>query len=488
MLQRLKLSNFIRVPYLDLEVQHPVLFIAGPNEAGKSSIAEAIRFAMFGVSPRVKYKKDYAQLVTNGAKTGAVEITFDNYTVKRNVKDGKGTGDLDAIPTDLLLASICLGASRFVDLPEKERRGLIMRLLKVEITPEKITAELRQRGIGAATIKRYEPIYKNGIPAAFDKANRITQEGRGEWKGVTGDVYGPDKAEGWKPADPLVAVDEVRSTQAELDREIVELQAARDNELAPIHARIAELTTEIDAPRSIRCPVCSAEVRYQGGKLHVHSAPTDDARKSAEQSRLIAYKKRDDIVAKHNETLQGKLADRAALDEQLRQHTDRERKIKRAAEIHAEIKDAEVMRLVFGEGPDGIMGRAVGEALKRFNGIIDVVAKDVGWQAITLGADMEIMRVDHVPYGLLSESAQWRADLLVNVALSALTQFPWLLFDRVDVLDPKSRVQFIQWADRAADHPLSIIAMATMKAKPDLSSLPNVQCEWIEGGEIAIKV
>ena len=490
MLQRIRIENFIRVPYLDLEVTRPVLFIGGGNEAGKTTIKEAIQFAFYGDNPRVKYKKDYDQLVTNGAKRGSVEVTFDNYTVKRNVKDGKATGDTDAIPTDQAVAAICLGSTRFVELEEKARRGLVMRLLNVEVTPAKITAELKARGIGEATIKRYEPIYKNGLAAAFDKADRIVKEDRGAWKEVTGEVYGPEKAEGWAPADPVISIDEVRASQAALDEELVGLQAAREKELEPVLAKLKELTDAIEQPNPLACPECSAALLYQGGHLIKYEGLSEQQKTTHKALRSLQQKKAEEIRAKHDALLRAKIADRQALDQQVLEASQREKKKARAAELHAGIKDAEVLKALFGDGPDGIMGRAVTQATTIFNDRVATLAKSVGWLPVTLSGDMSVRRTDGVIYPLLSESAQWRADFLLHVVIAQLAAFHWLVFDRVDVLEPPDRPRFIKWANAFGDStahvawPLTILAFATLKEKPDLSSLEAIQCEWLAAGEI----
>ena len=489
MLQRIRIENFIRVPYLDLEVTRPVLFIGGPNEAGKTSLKEAIQFAFYGDNPRVKYKKDYDQLVTNGAKRGSVELTFDNYSVKRNVKDGKATGDTDAIPTDLVVASICLGSTRFVDLEEKMRRALVMRLLNIEVTPAKITAELQERGISDATIKRYEPIYKHGLAAAFDKADRISKEDRGAWKEVTGENYGPDKAEGWAPPEPVIALDEVRAAQASLDEEIVHMQADREKELEPVLLKIKELNDAIEQPKPKPCPECGAELLYNAGAFVKYAGLTEAQKKAQQGLRSVQLIKAQEIRERHDAATRAKLADRAALDQQVLEASGHEKKRARAAELHASIKDAEVLRGLFGDGPDGIMGRAVTKATAVFNDRVATLARGIGWLPVTLGGDMTVRRTDGCLYSLLSESAQWRVDLLLHVVIAQLASFNWLVFDRVDVLEPSDRPRFIKWANSLGDladrWPITLIAFATLKEKPNLSTLENIQCEWLVAGELA---
>lgn len=487
MIQRIKIENFIRIPYLDLQVKRPVLLLVGSNEAGKTSFAEAIRFVMFGDNPRVMYKKDFDQLVTNGAKRGSVELTFNNYSVKRNVKDAKATGDTDALPTDSVVASIAFGVHRFVDLAPADRRGLLMRLMGVEITPEKITAELKERGINDTTIGRYEPIYKSGLAAAFDKADRITKESRGEWKGVTGENYGSEKAETWKPESVGISVAELNQGVADLDVEIAKLQTERDSVLQPILTRISEMDHVIDAQRGIPCPSCGTELLYQGGKLAMYAGASEAVKSMQVKLRLVQYQKRDEAKKKYDTDLQKLGTDRVALITQIRDDATAIQRTARAAAIHADIKDADTLRGLFGDGPDGILGRAVAKAVVPFNAMVGEIADAIGWQTVGVGGDMSVMRDDQVPYALLSESAQWRADVLLHVIIAQLARCPWLVFDRMDVLDPASRTQFIVWANKygLANPQHTLVVLGTLKAKPDTHTLEAVQTEWIEAGELA---
>jgi recombinational DNA repair ATPase RecF len=134
-LERLTIHNFLRLAELDVDLStHPVHLFCGPNEAGKSTVAEAIRFAVLGDSPRVALKKNYERLVHSGAKKGSVSLMFGGAQVTRNV----GTGQTESpIPLDEAAetsARIAFGAQDFVDLKPDERRSFLFKLTQIKVT------------------------------------------------------------------------------------------------------------------------------------------------------------------------------------------------------------------------------------------------------------------------------------------------------------------------------------------------------------------
>ena len=93
-IERLTVSNFMMLHEADIDLSGGALHcFCGSNEAGKSSISEAIRFALLGDTPRVSLKKDYPSLVSEGEKKGAVKVRVDGIEVNRDVATGKAGTD-----------------------------------------------------------------------------------------------------------------------------------------------------------------------------------------------------------------------------------------------------------------------------------------------------------------------------------------------------------------------------------------------------------
>src|SRR3546814_2324568 len=70
--------------------------LAGGNGAGKSSALECVRMAL-GENPlRVSLKKEYAALVTEGAKNGRINVVVDGETSGITMPEGKRYGLVEA--------------------------------------------------------------------------------------------------------------------------------------------------------------------------------------------------------------------------------------------------------------------------------------------------------------------------------------------------------------------------------------------------------
>lgn len=488
MLQHIEITNFLRIAYLNLEIRQPVLFIAGHNEVGKSSIAEAVRFVVRGENPRVQYKRDLQQLIKRGAKKGSAQITFENFTVRRNVRDGKATGDTERLPADDVITGVCLGGETFTAMKIADRRNLLMRLMEVELTPDRVAKELKQRGFPKAVIEKYRPLFETGMGAAHDKAKRAANEDRGAWAEVTGERYGSEKAQGWEPERSPIDENGLNQAIADIDQEIAALGAKRDEELAPVLTRIQTLRnaeTKGDTRESLACPECGAAVVLEDGKL-VAYVPGDKP-KSNTALISIQNQRADAIREKYAGQLNQLAEGKRTMQKQLDDDAAAVKKTARAAELHEAIKIAEALEGLFGEDDESILGRFVAEALEGFNQRLAHLAGVIGWKPVTVAADMEVTRQDQVPYHLLSESAKWRADAMLHTIIAELAKFPWLIFDRMDVLDVPGRVRFLKWANEygSQNQSMTILVMATLQDRPKLDKFSSIQWHWMEGGEIA---
>lgn len=156
----------------------------------------------------------------------------------------------------------------------------------------------------------------------------------------------------------------------------------------------------------------------------------------------------------------------------------------KAMEHHSRVMEWEEIAAAL--APDGIPGEILRDSIRPFNDRMKNTAASAAWKTLEIDDDMNIF-VDGRPYRLMSESAKWRADLLITEAISHLSNERFFAVDRCDVLDGTSRVQmFVLLDDLAKSGEVdSALIMGTFKHDQVLSiaeAFENVQAHWIERG------
>lgn len=187
---------------------------------------------------------------------------------------------------------------------------------------------------------------------------------------------------------------------------------------------------------------------------------------SAQQHRIEAdgidkKRQRDAIAARQAESVTG--AERAS----------------RAAEQHAQV----VAWTAVAEhlSPDGIPAEILKASTLPLEQRLLASAQQLGWPPVRIDGDWNIW-VGSRPYGMESESGQWRADLMLQEAIAHLAQPAGarsLVIDRFDVLDLPSRSACLKWLHgKAASGDLdAVLLLATLKEPPKLP--PTFSITWL---------
>lgn len=505
MLQQLTIENFIKIPFLDIRPEQPVVFFAGHNEVGKTTVAESVRFVLRGENPRIEYKRDRQKLLTNGASKGHVTLQWDNVTVKRNIKDGKAFGDTQYLPTNELITDVCLQAAQFAKLGDTRRRQLTMEIAEVDLSVDKVSEKLVEKGATKTEVKKYRPLLMSGIKDAHAHAKRGLTDARGAWKEVTGETYGSSKAAGWKPEQAVISNgEEISQSIAEIDTDIAKLKSERDAELAairesinkktaPLTAKISEYEQLLKKPKPLACPHCGGAVLIANGEV-IEFTGEEVQKKRIEALQTAARLKRQGLKdeernsseqARNNyaEQISGMEESRRELNDQLRLIEKAEGQEKRAAELHKEAVAMGRLAELLSDGPDGVAAAIIADSLRPLNERLTEIGQAIGWQHAVIHGDMSIARSDGCPYVLLSESAQWRIDAMLHALISELAEFPWLIYDRMDLLDVDNRTKFIKWLSKYGEErtdEASILVMATLKQKPNLGKVAGIELHWLE--------
>lgn len=315
-LTHLAIANYQRLTQVDLPINAPLLLVAGPNEQGKTSLADAVYHACTGVARRVKLKKDYQSLVHDGQKSGIVAITVagdgENRDITLKIPQDKRAGDADLSG----LLPYLLDQKMFFRVDPDERRKVLFSVTGTRITGKTILEELKKKGANAKKTTEIGATLLAGFEAAADEAKRKATEARGAWKALTGENYGSEKAKSWEAQRPTFDADlivrlakDIEKAEAQ-ERDLVGKKATMDEQkrafrereqqkvalqeraadLERAEAKLAVDQKDVDewtdkvadtkakaegkaAVEPLTCPHCAGLVDLKDGKLHEHVAP-----------------------------------------------------------------------------------------------------------------------------------------------------------------------------------------------------------------------
>lgn len=171
--------------------------VAGMNEQGKSSIAEAVRCALIGVAITVNgvAKKDADLLVREGAENGYVALTDGDMTARVDWPKCSVAGDIEC-------TQFAAGIFSLFDLPQKERAKALADYIDAAPSKEDFSAAAVEAGYTEAAIDKIwvSITGPGGWDTTYTKARDYATKTKGQWEEVTREKYGIKKAENWTPA------------------------------------------------------------------------------------------------------------------------------------------------------------------------------------------------------------------------------------------------------------------------------------------------
>lgn len=567
-IQKIEISNVLGLARADIDTSRPITVIAGNNEAGKSTIADAVSMAILGQPKRVKLKKELEQLLHEGEKKGRITLLD---------CDGESLGEFKLPGGQHVVADGLVGAdflpyvlepSLFASLDAAKRRSLLFSLTKCKASPDATEKMLLEAGIEPLLAAEIKPFLRSGFPGACEEAKTRTTEQKGVWKSITGEAWGSQKGEGWEPESVAVEVDqqqiddartqvetlagEISEAQTTLGEKRQQVRAAqqaaaetaqlneqhellerRKAKLEQDEKHLAEWQGKLSAAREaasgesaktvLKCPCCSEKLEFAGGELVKHNAESKvvtaaDRERVTEYEgyvhsaeRAVANSKRDvaqseaagarleqiaqqQTAAVSEEAIQNaekiitelKQAHAAAnaryqaLNDAQQEAATRQNKIDAAAAAHRNI----MAWLAVAEqlAPDGIPSRILASAIAPVNESLAVLASRAFWKKTQITSDMEITCNGRL-YGLMSESAKWRADTLIALAIAQISGLRLVVLDRFDVLDSDSRIELLDLLKdlASADAMDTMIMCGTMRAMPDFKD-PNIGTCWVANG------
>jgi hypothetical protein len=152
-----------------------------------------------------------------------------------------------------------------------------------------------------------------------------------------------------------------------------------------------------------------------------------------------------------------------------------------AKEHHRSVKDWVALRDEV--SPDGLPAELLKGALEKFNNHLIMLCGLFGWSPFTIGQDMEIIHRGGIP--LPSESAQWKIDTILGLALAEVSEFRAVVIDRFDVLSVPDRKPALEAFYKMIKSKRidSIIVIGTLTAPPAVPK--DVSVHWL-GEQLAV--
>ncbi|KAG0186338.1 hypothetical protein DFQ28_008026 [Apophysomyces sp. BC1034] len=254
-LSALNVNNFLGLRAVQAQLTTPVTLFAGKNGAGKSSLQEAVRMALTGEAVRVDLKKEYGQLVTEGADSGFAEVEI-NGAARAFVRlpDGKTTPLTEYVPPKAL--PYVLDAQRFARLAPNERRAFLFGLMGVSASGVEVKKRLLAKGCSDQKVETIMPILCAGFDAAHKDAQAKARDEKTAWRAITGETYGDKKAATWAAEKPVFDA----TVLADLQQRLADTEAG----LAAANQCIGAL--QADHKRYTEAAQRLAELREKGSR------------------------------------------------------------------------------------------------------------------------------------------------------------------------------------------------------------------------------
>lgn len=235
---KIAVRDYRRIAAADIECSL-ICLVAGVNEAGKSSLSEAIAAALTGtaIADRFGIKKgDADQLVRRGAKTGVVRLTGEGGECRMTWPSCEYTTVGAAPPHASVYAA---GLASVATMTPKERAEALASYLKAEPTKDDFAQAMEDRFSTESIDAIWAEIEAKGwdqTAATYEVARR--DAGR-DWGKLAGETFGSDKARNWRPAGWDMLFD--ASTAEDMTALVTDAAAALETAIAGQAVDEAEL-------------------------------------------------------------------------------------------------------------------------------------------------------------------------------------------------------------------------------------------------------
>lgn len=536
----LTVKNFRGIERAAIKID-PVALVAGPNAAGKSSIALAMAACLRQTPMPIDgvAKNQCGLLLKRDAKRGSASLSFEHGNVQVNWPGGSCSVDGE-FPT---ASDYAAGIVSVAGLKPKDAATALRQYIGADPSRDDLREALPTAEVSDALVDSiWQEIEANGWDAAHRRARDSGIKAKGRWEQITGADYGAKKALSW--LSPLVPSDDGRTIQ-EVEAALAEAQAALESligqqalsdderqrleeiagsaapqlEAIQIALEAAEEVLEearqhhagLQRPVTLKdplsCPHCGGEVEICAGQVVKFSAEVDhdeNVRRAAAISEALAAKQvaEEACLALRQQLVQAEAAHRRILDaaarlEQFAGRSASEAEIQSAREAvrfqqdvlmglqateQAERVAAGITvnaMIVEALAPDGVRKTVLARAMSDFNTWLDDMAGHADWPAVEITEDMQVT-YGRAPYALLSASEQFRARVILQLVMAHVDGSSAVVIDAADILDRDGRNQLLKVVRKAGIPALITMTMNAEADVPDLARAGIGRSYWID--------
>lgn len=498
---QLTIRNFRGIKSAEIALA-PIALVAGPNMAGKSSIAQALAALLLGdpVPLDGLKKSQAAAMIHAGAEKGSITLTGGAEWSATIAYPG---AKLQTEGTPPSASRMACGLDSLVWMEPKARADALLGLLKALPTRKDLDAALSKLPV-EMTGTLWERIESEGWDGAHAHAKKTGATLKGQWLEVTGEQYGSQKAQSWLPAEwePDLAgageetlnallVQERDSLEAIIataaistaERERLQAKAAGLAQARDAHATATKVHKEagaalekaltalealpkpVDGKPTMECPHCGRPVEVVAGAL-IAAVPFDEAANIARaqainEARIPVqeigltvreYGAKVDQTARDLESCKAAAAELAAAPAEA---PAADIEAARAAVLHAEKRlgayraktradklaasVAVNAEVVALLAPDGLRLAKMQSAIGDFNDSLSELCALAGWYEVEVEHDLTITFGGR-SYGMLGSrgSERYRTRLVLQVACALCDGSSAVIVDGADVLVGKA--------------------------------------------------
>lgn len=209
-------KNFAGCVDLKVELENKVLLIHGFNSNGKSFSLSAIRSALIGKYEGI-LRKNYGLLVSHGNKNGFSSVSTDIGEYRFSLPSGVNHSPID-FPEYI---KFCIETDLFLKLKRDEQKNIVFNMFGLSSDPDTVIKILLGKALNEKKLELIKPMLTD-LENANEKIKERISDLRAEWKAITGEVYGSEKAEVWRPK-------EIKFDQKNFDEDKKNLEELKKN-------------------------------------------------------------------------------------------------------------------------------------------------------------------------------------------------------------------------------------------------------------------